>query len=66
MYATYTVLEAVTDFCHFKPVICSTKFIDFLYICLQNKDSFWTIDAGHAGDMNITQQIVASEKKLNF
>lgn len=29
MYATYTVLEAVTDFCHFEPVICSTKFIDF-------------------------------------
>lgn len=66
MYATYTVLKAVTDFCHFEPVTCSTKFIHFLDICLQSKDSFWTIDADHAGDMNITQQTVTLEKKLNF
>lgn len=28
LYATYAVSEAVTDFCHFEPLICSTKFID--------------------------------------
>lgn len=42
------------------------KVYRFLDMCLQSKDSFWTSDAGHTGDMNITQQIVALERKLNF
>lgn len=65
MHATFAVLEAVADYCHFESYLLH-KVYRFLDMCLQSSDRFWTSRAGHAGDMNITQQIAALERKLNF